>query len=180
MSIRDRDFGRVCKVKGMQLHIFALPVFSMKTFSLQPHTFLQLSVVITRPQLFFVIEFFRFNKFCQTQTYLLESHRITAIGTLGNVEPVQLVLRPGQIVVGADLLDPGALIVPVGGILQNLSAVVCHWLCVTSQRVPLISAELPRQLGLDASEGVEERPCYDHVVVDGDKESDKKHAVALE
>ena len=180
MSIRDRDFGRVCKVKGMQLHIFALPVFSMKTFSLQPHTFLQLSVVITRPQLFFVIEFFRFNKFCQTQTYLLEGHRITAIGTLGNVEPVQLVLRPGQIVVGADLLDPGALIVPVGRILQNFSAVIRHGLCVARQCVPLISAELPWQLGLEAGKGVEERPRDDHVVVDSHEESDKKHAIALE
>ena len=62
-------------------------------------------------------QLFHLSKFCCTQTYLIEGHRSTAIGAHGNVEPVQVVLRPGQIVVGADLLNPGALIVPVGGIL---------------------------------------------------------------
>ena len=87
---------------------------------------------------------------------------------------------PGQIVVLADLLYTFTFVVPIGGMFKRSVAAIRHRLCVTCQCVPLISAELPRQLGLEAGKGIEERPCDDHIVVDGDKERDKKHAIALD
>ena len=78
----------------------------------------------------------------------------------------------------ADVLYSGAVIVPVGRVLDNLGAVFCHRLRVTSQRVPLVAAELPWQLRLETSKGVEQCPGDDHVVIDGNEECDEEHAIA--